>query len=423
MPHRQPHQQDHKRLHPARHGATQQPESPPRIPLELIYMIIDDHRLILRRDNSSYGLLSLAHSCRALADYCRPLIFQSITIHGQDRLPPIPIPTGTFGKAERFTRLMTARSGVGKLVQSLCLIMLPGPKAHHLPSWTFLCRAYSRLTTLKLLIEWWQLPRSIRAALSGMIKGLKSLNSLEWKDETIPVDVVVQFSPPNLRSLTLLPTRRFTDFPTAASGNPAQPAIRLDSLTLLAPDGKDWFPRVVASSYFDLTSLTHLQLGSLDIRRNAATFITTALPNLTCLHLAMYGRGTHDPFDIARRLPRLQRLEFAVASEGQLSNVLEWLDKSVGTDNQSSAPLTPQVIVLIQWRRKSSSLARRDDSSTIYARHRAIWASGTRHDRWRNLEKGQHCRILEVGGHCGSWKANLYQAALGTPGAPSYWGG
>lgn len=94
-----------------------------RLPLELIYKIIDDYGRELLEDNA-HDLRALAYTCRAIAAYCRPHILHTVTLYGIQTTIPSASSLGSTTRPDGFARLLGAYPSVAQQVKTLRIVIV-----------------------------------------------------------------------------------------------------------------------------------------------------------------------------------------------------------------------------------------------------------------------------------------------------------
>ncbi|KAH6897687.1 hypothetical protein BKA70DRAFT_1315445, partial [Coprinopsis sp. MPI-PUGE-AT-0042] len=329
---------------------------PPSLPLEVIYRIIDEHWDTLHLVANRFGLLGLAQTCRALEKYCRPSMLRFTTLHDLDHLPSIPRFAGTVATPESFVAFMGRCPEATLFIRDLRLVSLPprtivtsetrrvkrlwGTK----PWKAVLQGAYSNVTTLTLIVAWDNIPGVIKTVISNTIKQMRSLRSLEWKDNAIPLEVLHRCSPPNLKHLALVALRRYTHTEFETACNPAEVA-HLDSLTLWSTFSLPrLLPRLFDNSRFDVSTLSHLQLNGPYYMYALPSWDTIILPAANnTIRCSMVASADME------RLVRLKRLELIVPPrKAPLYSALWWLGKVFEMEPHRSQSEEIRAIILIQ---------------------------------------------------------------------------
>ncbi|KAH6897685.1 hypothetical protein BKA70DRAFT_1315443 [Coprinopsis sp. MPI-PUGE-AT-0042] len=348
----------------------------PRLPLEILYKIIDDHWETLRRDGGRFGLLCLSRTCKALESYCRPFLYRRLTVYRRERRHTL-LATGLVTSPEVFVVLASRSPEVAALVLELQIILpsLPpkqgsrlkkilGIRPHpSLDAWKVLLSSnFSNVIKLDLVNSGQEvLTEPTRSSLTNAIRELKSLQSFVWTANCISADMVVRLSPRSLKHLSLLPRNGYVHPPPATS-NPADVA-HLESLRLSRVLNFRWWRSMFMNDgkKFDLSSLTHLQLSFRFFHNILSyTYALSVLTNLRCLHLGLAVlSGTIESHSLAL-LVHLKLVELVIPSgnsyEG-LPSAFVWLERAfryrTHTTASSFPPATHQIQVIILFQSNS----------------------------------------------------------------------
>ncbi|KAH6897683.1 hypothetical protein BKA70DRAFT_1569804 [Coprinopsis sp. MPI-PUGE-AT-0042] len=383
----------------------------PRLPLEILYKIIDDHWETLRRDSGCFGLLSLSRTCKALESYCRPFLYRSLTVYGRERRDAL-FPTGFVTTPEAFTILLSRSLEVATLVQDLRVILprLPPKEGtslkrmigirQRLDAWQVLLSSnFSGVTKLSLVNGARAMfTEPMKTSLPNAIKQLECLQSFVWSGDEIPTDMVVRLSPRSLKHLALLPRIGYIHAPLAIyAANPGDVA-HLERLRLSRYlDLHSWEAMFMNDGKpFDLASLTHLQLNFrflhsiLPYSQNILSMLT----NLCCLHLGpVYTLEGSAESGLMVHLTHLKLVELVIPSgnsyEG-LRSAFAWLEKAFrhrihtsSTTMTSHPPAISKIQVVILFQSNlHAAYAWEDD----YANQVERWTSTASSDKLTQLE-------------------------------------
>ncbi|KAH6897677.1 hypothetical protein BKA70DRAFT_1315411 [Coprinopsis sp. MPI-PUGE-AT-0042] len=274
----------------------------PKIPLELIYNIIDDYWPLLAQDNGSYGLKSLSQTCHSLTVYCRPLLFRTITLYGQEF--PSPNQRGMTTRPERFSKLLQAYPESAGLVEELQIILIKADltpeerklserarrNAPEIKPWQALLSVrYTKLIALHLHISWGTIPSELVTNLLQTLKIMPSLRSLEVDGLEMPLRGILQSCPSTLKHFGL-PGGLYIHVRPYGWAQPPKPFCNLESLTLNVRGSTLWMSSVLFSEspVFNLEGLNHVRTTLYGIfLRRSSTIHTISFRNLKCIHLHM----------------------------------------------------------------------------------------------------------------------------------------
>ncbi|KAH6897728.1 hypothetical protein BKA70DRAFT_1315595 [Coprinopsis sp. MPI-PUGE-AT-0042] len=286
------------------------------IPLELLFKIVDDYGPELTQDNGR-GLRALAYTCRALAAYCRPLLFHSITLYALNAPIPPTSWSGPITRSKQFSCLVHVYPLSATLVKELRIVAIkPHPskqeralkkigidaqRSEVKPWRSLLSKSYPALTKLRAIISWSHVSPLLTDAFFKAVKRMPTLESLELEGGALPVQRILQSLPPTLRHFSLLGCR-FTHGRPIEWNLPPDPIPTLDSLTLSTYLHPTWISLVLLSQSppFHLRRLTHLQTRPYEMTSEISRLHSTPSSTLQCLHIYLnYIYYDEDPLNIA----------------------------------------------------------------------------------------------------------------------------
>ncbi|KAH6897695.1 hypothetical protein BKA70DRAFT_747785 [Coprinopsis sp. MPI-PUGE-AT-0042] len=351
--------QHSRKLHPERKEPPISTLGVP-MPLELLYKIVDDHRQELAQDNGR-DLRTLAYTCRALAAYCRPLLFQLMSLYDVYMpISPIAWP-GTAMRLERFSCLLHTYPSSARLVQELQILII---KPYHRPSgwslrkigidtqkseinhWRSVFKgSYPRLTTLRLKITWGYISPLFIKHLLQALKATPVLKTLELGWKGCPLEGVLRNLPPSLKHFSLLGSEDCI-IPAPRWTPPPHPIPKLESLTLTARLHPTWISSTLLSKFppFNLERLTHLQTRIYNLSTAIWRLHSTPSNTLRCLHIYFDKLWlNNDPLNVAE-LHVLTHVEVITKMTGYpdyylvRDGALGWLQRTVQSLGVVSSP-------------------------------------------------------------------------------------
>ncbi|KAH6897693.1 hypothetical protein BKA70DRAFT_1315458 [Coprinopsis sp. MPI-PUGE-AT-0042] len=373
------------------------------MPLELLYTIIDDYRMELAQDNGR-ALRSLAHTCRALAAYCRPLLLQFITLYTLDAPIPQTSWLGPITRPGGFSRLASTYPSSASLVKELRVIVLkPYPpkkqrvlkklgidvQRSEMKPWQVLLKAsYPRLSTLHLMISWNRVSPLLTKALFKAIKTTPTLETLELDGNGVPLQHVIQILPPTLKRFSLLGGGTVPSSPyewTPGLGP------ELESLTILDPT---WLRVILRPelSPFNLAALAHLRIRPPDSMSVISWLHQSPSHTLRCLHVHLDRlQYVGHPLNVSNFciLTHLEFIMDGVWDKLSVDLALDWVGKSVNTLGARSSPKvmerlsTLTICFLFQLPVAADAQQKQDD---VYNEQLDTWQSAFASARWRCLE-------------------------------------
>ncbi|KAH6905554.1 hypothetical protein BKA70DRAFT_489320 [Coprinopsis sp. MPI-PUGE-AT-0042] len=343
--------QEVKKLH---HGVL---EAPATIPLELLYKIVDDYWHELTQDNGR-GLRALAYTCRALAAYCRPLLFHSITLYALNAPIPPTSWSGTITRSEQFSCLIRMYPLSAALVKELRIVVIkPYPsrqeralkkigidaqRSEVKPWRSVLSKSYPALTKLCATISWSHVSPLLTDAFFKAVKRMPTLESLELEGVALPMQRILQSLPRTLKHLSLLGSRFIHSRPIEWHLTP-DPVPTLDSLTMSTYLHPAWLSSVFFSPSppFELKSLTHLQTRPSRMTTEMSRLHYIPSNTLQCLHIYLdYIHFDESPLNIAE-LRALTHVEVIVDGhwyDFRDLHAVAWLERSMETLGAMSSP-------------------------------------------------------------------------------------
>ncbi|KAH6897722.1 hypothetical protein BKA70DRAFT_1315553, partial [Coprinopsis sp. MPI-PUGE-AT-0042] len=320
------------------------------MPLDLLFKIVDDYGPELTQDNGR-GLRALAYTCRALAAYCRPLLFHSVTLYALN--PPILQSSwqGLTTRSEQFSCLVRVYPLSASLVKELRIVVIkPFPtrqekvlkkigidtqRSEMKPWRSLLDESYPSLTKLSAIISWSYVSPLLTNAFLEAIKRMPTLETLELEGNGLPLQRVLQSLPPTLRHFSILGDH-FLSGHQSQWNPPPNPVPTLDSLTLSTYLDLTWLSLVLFSESppFHLKSLTHFQ--------HISRLCCIPSDTLRCLHIYLDYIFDEYLLDIAelRALTHLEVIVDRAWREFSDLQFLAWLERSIQALGAISSPGT-----------------------------------------------------------------------------------
>ncbi|KAH6905553.1 hypothetical protein BKA70DRAFT_1291564, partial [Coprinopsis sp. MPI-PUGE-AT-0042] len=288
------------------------------MPLDLLFKI-------LTQDNG-----------RALAAYCRPLLFYSVTLYALN--PPILQPSwqGLTTRPEQFSCLVRVYPLSASLVKELRIVVIkPFPtrqekvlkkigidtqRSEMKPWRSLLDKSYPSLTKLRAIISW-----SYR---------MTTLETLELEGNGLP---------PTLRHFSILGDH-FLSGHQSQWNPPPNPVPTLDYLTLSTYLDLTWLSLILFSESppFHLKSLTHFQTRPFRMTPEISRLCCIPSDTLRCLHIYLDYIFDEDLLDIAelRALTHLEVIVDRAWREFSDLQFLAWLERSIQALGAISSPGT-----------------------------------------------------------------------------------
>ncbi|KAH6897678.1 hypothetical protein BKA70DRAFT_1569800 [Coprinopsis sp. MPI-PUGE-AT-0042] len=376
--------------------------STPTIPMELIYQIIDDYWPLLSQANGRFGLRSLAQTCRSLSDYCRPLLFHTITLHGRNF--PFPYHKGMTTRPERFSKLFLAYPKSAGFLKELHIVFIkPHPIARacqsestraerkaqraEMKSWQIVFSIpYATLSALHVNISWDTIPPELVTIFLQALKITPSLRSLEVDGYKMPLLRILQSCPSTLKHFGLLGNYFVPGRPDGWVA-PPQPICALESLTLSVHLNVQWMSSVFLSEspLFNLLGLNHLRTSLYEFSINRFSKIhSLSSQNLRCIHIHMSRNPGVNVLNISQ-LKALTHIELVAERLGerywaealrttrnaQLVALLDWLEASL----ESLGEITPQAVARLPS--LTICILLQTDSPNAFDRYLEAWDTVT----------------------------------------------
>ncbi|KAH6897712.1 hypothetical protein BKA70DRAFT_1437971 [Coprinopsis sp. MPI-PUGE-AT-0042] len=327
------------------------------MPLELLFKIVDDYGPELTQDNGR-SLRALAYTCRALAAYCRPLLFHSVTLYALN--PPVLQASwlGPTTRSEQFSCLVRVYPLSASLIKELRIVVIkPFPtkqekvlkkigidtQRSEMKPWRSLLKgSYPSLTKLRAIISWRHVSPLLVDAFLKAIKRMPALETLELEGDGLPIQRVLQSLPATLKHLLFLVGRFFISPPSQWNLTP-DPVPILDSLTLSTYLPLTWLSLVLFSQSppFHLESLTHLQTRPYRMTPEILRLHGTPSNTLQCLHMYLdYIHFDEDPLNIAelRALTHVEVIVGGLWNDFRDLHAVAWLESSMQTLGAISLP-------------------------------------------------------------------------------------
>ncbi|KAH6915788.1 hypothetical protein BKA70DRAFT_470042 [Coprinopsis sp. MPI-PUGE-AT-0042] len=296
-----------------------------KLPLELIYIIVDQC--------STSTVKTLALTCRMLAAYCRPTLFNSIIVDEQQLA------------SRQLKSLLHSSSNIPRHIQTLVLDIFlhfslseSGKKSERLGgNWVSVLEGkYPNLETLKVALGWEPtLPLPIHSRLANLIFHASNLHTLQLDIQFAHIRLVTaRFCPPQVKNLTLyLYEWDLEDPPTINITLPENRVPpKLQSLSMIG-EVQEWTLDALLNTNVPLMEhgyLRHIQLPDtfqvLSFPHYNA-LVQSAFATLECIHLCV--DSPLEAFDIAS-FPSLKMIEARANKPQALRQAMHWLSSMVG---------------------------------------------------------------------------------------------
>ncbi|KAH6915762.1 hypothetical protein BKA70DRAFT_1253712 [Coprinopsis sp. MPI-PUGE-AT-0042] len=319
----------------------------PNLPFEILFIIIDEY-LVEGTPASMRNLTAVGRTCRALASYCRILLFRSTEVRSQsakERRQDHRKKTPT-----QFVALARRYPSVLDFIQSLSLCFnqgdSPGRRDRRLADtqrkeWIeILSSSYPQLTVLKLEFPRWSaLPRELQESILQMLMQADRL-------ETLVVDIlecplhIVQYCPSTLKHFVYI-NKTIKAIGFQPIDKPTRDWPNLESFTLAGMSralSQEHLSSSSPGSIVEYKSLKHIAMWSADglaVFPVYSPFIHQSSFTLQCLHLFSPGfayRASDPP------LPTLDlgslwvlRLFEVGVNVWQLAGDTPWISSSIAT--------------------------------------------------------------------------------------------
>ncbi|KAH6897694.1 hypothetical protein BKA70DRAFT_1315459, partial [Coprinopsis sp. MPI-PUGE-AT-0042] len=379
----------------------------PSMPLEVLYKIIDDNWQQLAED-SGRGLIVLTHTCHALATYCRPFLFHSITLYTLDSPIPQMSWLGPITRAEGFSRLVNMYPSSASLVKELRIVVLkPYPPKEQrvlkklgidmqrgeMKAWQILLKAsYPGLSILRLIISWNHVSPLLTNALFKAIKTMPTLEILELSGSNAPLQYILPSLPPTLKHFSLLGGGTVPSSPY--EWTPPGCGPDLESLTLAAWLHPIWLLLILSPESetppLSLKGLTHLQTWPLNPVSEIAVLNNFPSTTLRCLHFHLNSSQFFGlPLAVARfsTLTHLECIMDGNWNKYNVNKVFSWLDRSLMTLGARPSPEVMErlskLTICLLFRLEGETHLHKDD---IYRKQLESSQSIFSTARWQYLE-------------------------------------
>ncbi|KAH6913263.1 hypothetical protein BKA70DRAFT_1262326 [Coprinopsis sp. MPI-PUGE-AT-0042] len=278
------------------------------IPLEIPYKIVDEVKIGPgERAQTHLDLVNLSRTCHALARYCRPLIFHTISLHCSpivEKLtePEMRIPVGDV---KALNKVLKRAPFIFSLIKSLSLdLVVPSPtppigsesdmhSIHWYKFFTFpQCQGIAfTLTRLDLRVILERLPEDLLNAALQFLRHAANLEILVITSRYQSLPVVFEYMPPRLKELTLHQMEAggpiHQERSKAASQRATVPSLRAFTVTGLPFHGlRSQVLRLGRNEHpwVDFTALQHLQLANVHVGSEPTLAFHTFIRDLAHSH-------------------------------------------------------------------------------------------------------------------------------------------
>ncbi|KAH6897675.1 hypothetical protein BKA70DRAFT_1315410 [Coprinopsis sp. MPI-PUGE-AT-0042] len=344
-----------------RHNPDPPPTPTPTIPVELICRIVDDHLPFLIQENGRFGLRGLAHTCRFLSAYCRPLLLHTITLHGLYSPFLASNRLGITTRPERFSKLIHTYPDTASFIKELHIILINpypsrvqrmlkrvgvGAQRAEMKSWQALFSVvYAQLTTLHVIISWRNIPPELVNTFLQALQRMPCLRALELDGHGIPLVRILQSCPSTLKHFGVLGGHYYCGRPSGWTSVPPKPICDLESLTLHAHLTPDWVSSffISKSPLFNLENLRHIQITPFNLSGAYSKLRTLPSQTLQCIHIHL-SRNPGECVLSVSELKALTHIEVVVDRLDDMRTIrlltlFNWLEQSLET----LGGITPQV--------------------------------------------------------------------------------